>query len=71
MKEKYKICVLHIISILRNFLIFPYLGPMKNTYYQMRNKEILESNAHFSKHLFSLQTSDELIIGLIENINEI
>jgi hypothetical protein len=50
---------------------FSYLGPMHNTYYQMINEEVSKSNAQFSKHLFSLKTSDELIIGLIENINKI
>jgi hypothetical protein len=44
---------------------------MQNTYHRMRNEEVSETNAQFSKHSFSLKTGDELIIGLIENVNEI
>jgi hypothetical protein len=37
----------------------------------MTNKEVLEYNSRFLEYLFSLETGDEIIIVLVENVNEI
>jgi hypothetical protein len=62
-KEKHNMSVLAYHFYSAEFANFFYLGPVQNAYYQKKNEKISESNAHFSKDLFSLKTGDELKIA--------